>query len=60
LTHSVYAYLLSFPRYNDLLVENLSFSTVLRIPVLFEAITMGSPGTKNVKVGLKKLDSMGY
>jgi len=33
------AYILSFPRYNDLLVENLRFSPFLPTPVSFKAIT---------------------
>jgi len=36
--HMQYAYLLSFPKYNDLLIEHLRFSPYLTTAVSFEAI----------------------
>jgi len=46
----LYASVLSFPRYNDLLVENLRFCAVLPTPVLCEALVRGFP----LDLGLKK------
>ena len=38
-----YAYLLSFPRYNDLLIENLHFLPLLLTALSFEAIAKEVP-----------------
>ena len=40
------AYLLSFPSYNDLLVEKMSFVAILLIPVLFKPSQGGSLGPR--------------
>jgi len=50
-----HAYLLPFPIYNDLLVENLRFSPLLPTPVSFEALAAGSCRTGGMKVGIEKL-----
>jgi len=39
----LYTCLLSFPRYNDVLVENIRFFAILPTPVSFEALARKVP-----------------
>jgi len=48
------SYLLSFPRYNDLLVENLRFLAVVNPPFSFEALTRDFSWTQALRKLVQK------
>ena len=54
-----YAYLLSFPRYNDLLIENLHFLPLLLTAVSFEATARSFPWDIGYESWYKELEVHG-